>query len=1408
MPGELGREYATPDTIQYIVKASDNNLHVWLTPHTRYAVKGTVLDRSNKPVPLATVAVSQTLNGYLPWNKMTRTDSAGRFELSVYEGEIAFDVSADRYFSIQRTDTITGDTDWGDLQLSPCSGRNIALEVMYQENSTADKEGYVSSGYSDWKDLVFAVTDSETGRTIEQVKVEYPHIYILEELAETPSLTVKVSSRSKAFRDIEAGCSNTSAGNFFAAVRIVGYGDVRASYREAMTEDVLAHVYDMDGNLFKSSAFINNRVTFKALPDGQYRIVAMESNSLYENVPGLQGLEKLGLIEGKDYCSATLDVVSGMVHEAVFGDIPVLSEPHRIASDKSYIAPVKNTVVAGNYLTVKSSVELKPDYYGKTEHLSLNIQIPDSCTFVPNSLLIGSELAPYSVEGRTVEVPLQENSETVRFCILPMKGGRANVSAYISYGLDGVRYNEPIGGFEADVTGVSLNVLPTVSSHTVCVSGSGTARSAVEIIDDGSVVGRTSVLDNGTWQTTIELCGDRNLKTHRLYSRLTTPDGICLYSETKKVKVNSGIPYVKRIEMINGTPREYVTVFDFDNPFAPKPSYSYSSSYPDFTFKVWFGHVDDPMDINDAVLWVRTTDGKDVPLQLTASPADSTLMIATGRFRSSYSLPQNVTVVTNYIDDSYMEPDHVINLLDECMPSATMVDILKDGNAVSYALVSDHGDFKLLCGGVEYEEGDAISGTIERIVSRFNFAPALGSDAFLFSPEEGALYLKKEEGGKTLAFFLYDTYAAEEYYAVMSMLSENLVKPVLSRIHINADGYLEADPGNRLDAAMQELIDNCNRRLDCVDVIGDVNKDYAAEDLRGTLNNIRHLNVAMATNLLCSTYSIASGAPRGQNAVQDAWGIHSAIGATRDMATATEGISQSLRLHIRNLQRYPADCSLPHDPDYVGTGVTPLIDPSGYVYEAVESNRLEGVKATAYFKTEITDAEGNVKDSIAVWDASMYEQENPLYTDVEGRYAWDVPAGMWQVKYEKEGYETTTSDWLPVPPPQMDVNVGMTQLVNPTVVSASAYPEAVNLSFSKYMDVRLLTTDNITVKKGDVPIDGQLVLVNAETTGGRSFASAVRFEPATPLNTGEQVVLSVGYKVRSYAGCQLDGDYMAMLTVNQPVSIDMTDTVDVELGATVPVVIGITPGEAAAGHTLTLSMSGESVASVDKQVLDAGVEGQPLIVNIAGLLPGTTVLTAEIEKLGVKASSEIRVANNLMKQTYAPWATIESGSSVEMGTKVYLFCATPKATIYYTTDGSCPCDGQTRNLYDPDEGITIEGDMTIRALAVAEGMHESESIELNYTISELVGKGNLSVQNSIVVTPTYLSAGNNKVAVCFGANAGYATVEVFDMRGSKIVKKRILDGDSLSFAGLPGGTYVVSICVSGRRMATKVTKSF
>ncbi|MBR5535390.1 MAG: leucine-rich repeat protein, partial [Clostridia bacterium] len=109
-----------------------------------------------------------------------------------------------------------------------------------------------------------------------------------------------------------------------------------------------------------------------------------------------------------------------------------------------------------------------------------------------------------------------------------------------------------------------------------------------------------------------------------------------------------------------------------------------------------------------------------------------------------------------------------------------------------------------------------------------------------------------------------------------------------------------------------------------------------------------------------------------------------------------------------------------------------LIDPSGYVYDVITNKRIKGATTWVYCILFEEDDDATFWEDIpspdeygTLWQAEEYSQQNPLTTDEEGKYAWDVPEGWWRVKCEMEGYETLWSDWLPVPPVQTEVNLGM-----------------------------------------------------------------------------------------------------------------------------------------------------------------------------------------------------------------------------------------------------------------------------------------------------------------------------------------------------------------------------------------------
>lgn len=70
-------------------------------------------------------------------------------------------------------------------------------------------------------------------------------------------------------------------------------------------------------------------------------------------------------------------------------------------------------------------------------------------------------------------------------------------------------------------------------------------------------------------------------------------------------------------------------------------------------------------------------------------------------------------------------------------------------------------------------------------------------------------------------------------------------------------------------------------------------------------------------------------------------------------------------------------------------------------------------------------------------------------------------------------------------------------------------------------------------------------------------------------------------------------------------------------------------------------------------------------------------------------------------------------SNVPAGTEIMLSTTTDGASIYYTTNGTEPTDLSTKY----DSPIVIDKDMTIKAIAIKEGLENSEVAEFTYTVS-------------------------------------------------------------------------------------------
>ncbi|MCM1519520.1 MAG: chitobiase/beta-hexosaminidase C-terminal domain-containing protein [Lachnoclostridium sp.] len=449
------------------------------------------------------------------------------------------------------------------------------------------------------------------------------------------------------------------------------------------------------------------------------------------------------------------------------------------------------------------------------------------------------------------------------------------------------------------------------------------------------------------------------------------------------------------------------------------------------------------------------------------------------------------------------------------------------------------------------------------------------------------------------------------------------------------------------------------------------------------------------------------------------------------------------RTDCGNPNQTPCDDDNPDNPGNPGGGNhnsganndNVRVDPSGFVYEGVPTNRLEGVTATVYYKELVEDMYGDTHENIIKWDAEEYGQENPLTTDKNGFYRWDVPQGLWQVKYEKEGYETTYSEWLPVPPPQLDVNIAMKQATQPNVINAHAYEDAVEFEFDKYMMPELLNTENISVAINGKAVDGIVELNNEEATpngNGTTYASKARFK-ADEFFNGSELTLSVKNNVKSYAGVQMQDNFSQTLPVELEMRRIVCDSVvTVGYGDVGFINVAVLPSAASAGKMLSIESSSQMILATYSDQVELDKDGTAEI-PVRGILPGSAALKFNVEGSDLSTTTVVDV--KLIETVATPVANIASGTTVEKGTLITLSCNTKGATIYYTLNGSCPCsDTSDRFIYDGNP-IVLENSTTILAMATAPDMKESEVAEFTYYVDSPTDIDLIATDENIQIFP-------------------------------------------------------------------------
>ena len=452
--------------------------------------------------------------------------------------------------------------------------------------------------------------------------------------------------------------------------------------------------------------------------------------------------------------------------------------------------------------------------------------------------------------------------------------------------------------------------------------------------------------------------------------------------------------------------------------------------------------------------------------------------------------------------------------------------------------------------------------------------------------------------------------------------------------------------------------------------------------------------------------------------------------------------------------------------------VTYIADPSGYVYEAVPSNRLEGVTATIS-----SQAGGN-------WNAAAYDQINPQSTGADGGYYWDVPQGNWKVSFTKAGYENADTSsvsaavggWLPVPPPQLEVNVGMVSTAAPAVKQAAVYTDRVEVEFSQYMDIASVR-GALSLMHNSTALSGCTVeALNAEYNPENTKQYATRF--SVTVNGGSLpggLTVSVSANAKNYAGTPLAAVYTseALTASVRPTEIDSPGLISIGLHETAHIPVVLHPN--AAGWPLIVESLSPALVSVETPRVTTGTSGGAEI-SVVGSLPGSGLIRITEPATGLSKTITLDVAHTSKAPAAAVapvTAVLEDGRDVVTGmkllygAKITLRTSTQGASIRYTIDDTCPC-AETALFYGGP--IELTGAVVLRAAAYKDGVY-SETIRLELDVEK-------TAPSAAVVTAILL--------------ADKKTV-------------RITDPDSV----LTGNVTVLAVCYEeGRMMDTAFGKAF
>ena len=737
---------------------------------------------------------------------------------------------------------------------------------------------------------------------------------------------------------------------------------------------------------------------------------------------------------------------------------------------------------------------------------------------VPNGMLLIDESVSCTDENSTVEydsplyVGVNNSSGTIKFSARILEYGEYDVGASVEFLYNDEYWNQPIANLKVSAPKIIMSTPFATNTRTIEVSGMTDKGQEVSIYVDNEFAG--TVMSNsytGKFKAKVILPEKEDADTYRIYG--STSDG---YSSAPiTVTYSPEKPMVESVYMrYNGN-----NSVDITNIFTEgaTPYFSINPSYP-FEFEVKTSYPD-----KIRALYVTSTKGRDKKFVEAYYSIERQAWIASGFFDpdnrnyvpgtlniSIYEMEPNIIDLSkpDEIQSDYKEmsdniPENVkknskYEIIANEENSFAATGTLADGNGYEkeYTVFTNSSNYI-------YIDDVKVSGQeIIKAPEKYGFVkspdvirepdgkeyiyyakPILGDDAKKQIQDTAASNNKKSP---IIAITeAVDFFASGE--AIVKVPAELIRKGSSKSIPVEIGSILvssaldtaadiTSDSFDDLVKRVPQLTEFANTDMcktlkgsgkigqaaqfysnlgDAFDVIDTAGKSYQFGERVG--KSIAKGDVGS----LCASTAVFGGQ------MLTTWGGDAFVGACTSFGAGVGGpigaaigfVGGHIALGVADyfLDKWgeAIDDRLNDNAQYKDGGSMKIgIDPSGIVYEAVESNRLEGATMTIYYKDNDTGDE-------ILWNAEDYYQINPLKTDQNGAYAWDVPEGIWRVKFEMDGYETSYSEWMDVPPERTGINFSAVSYETPVMTNAVAADGVITVTFSKYMDISTVTSDTL-----------------------------------------------------------------------------------------------------------------------------------------------------------------------------------------------------------------------------------------------------------------------------------------------------------------------------------------------------------